>query len=264
MDVFQHNREAWNRESAAGSPWSTPVSDEVIERARGGDWQVILTPTLPVPKTWFGDLRGREVLCLASGGGQQAPVLAAAGAHVESFDLSEEQLAKDRQLAIRHDLPLTCVHGNMVDLGAFPAERFELIFHPASNLFVPDVLPVWRECHRVLKPHGRLLAGMMNPCFYLFDHDDVEAGGAPVARYPLPYQEPDSLSGEARSRWEADQSTAQFSHSLQSQIGGQTAAGFAIIDFYEDAWSVEATPINAFFPPTFATLAVKQPLAIPT
>ena len=135
-----------------------------------------------------------------------------------------------------------------------------MVFHlMPSNLFVPDVLPVWRECQRVLRPNGRLLAGMMNPCFYLFDHDEASAGGPLLVRYPLPYQEPASLSGESLSRWIASQTTAQFSHSLQTQIGGQTAAGFAIIDFYEDRWNVEATPINALFPAAFATLAIKQP-----
>ena len=65
---------------------------------------VILTPKLPVPREWFGDVRGKDILCLASGGGQQVPILAAAGANVVSFDLSDEQLAKDRMVAEREGL----------------------------------------------------------------------------------------------------------------------------------------------------------------
>src|SRR5690349_9128844 len=94
-DPLEHNRRAWNRDSSAGLRWSVPVAADVVERARHGDWSVILTPDTPVPRDWFGDLAGARVLCLASGGGQQAPILAAAGADVVSFDLSDEQLARD-------------------------------------------------------------------------------------------------------------------------------------------------------------------------
>jgi protein-L-isoaspartate O-methyltransferase len=84
------------------------------------------------------------VLCLASGGGQQAPVLAAAGAHVVSFDLSDEQLRKDRDVAERENLLLRCVRGDMADLSALASASFDLIFHPVANVFVPDINVVWR------------------------------------------------------------------------------------------------------------------------
>jgi SAM-dependent methyltransferase len=163
MNIIEYNRKAWNREAVEGSEWSTLVDSRIISAARDGDWSVVLTPTRKVPITWFGDLRGKDVLCLASGGGQQAPVLAAVGARVVSFDLSEEQLRKDREVSERENLPLQCVRGDMSDLNPFRVETFDLIFYPVSNVFVPDVMPVWRECYRVLKPEGRLLAGMMNP-----------------------------------------------------------------------------------------------------
>ncbi len=75
------------------------MSPAEIEAAKAGHWQVILTPTKAVPKDWFGDLRNKEVLGLASGGGQQVPIFAAAGANVTSFDNSAEQLNKDLWVA---------------------------------------------------------------------------------------------------------------------------------------------------------------------
>lgn len=257
MDIVEHNREAWNRESREGSDWSNPAGAEVIRAAREGDWQVILTPTRSVPRSWFGELPGKDVLCLASGGGQQAPVLAAAGANVVSFDLSEEQLRKDFEVAERENLAIRCVRGDMADLSGLPAEGFDLIFHPVSNVFVPDVTVVWRECFRVLRPGGTLLAGFMNPTFFLFDHEEAERSGALVVKYALPYAEPDSLPADLRRRWAESGRAAEFGHSLEDQIGGQVAAGFSITGFYEDTWSDEATPLNRFSPVAMATRAVK-------
>ena len=91
-------------------------------------------------------------MCLASGGGQQGPILAAAGADVTVFDNSPRQLEQDRYVADRDGLHLQTVEGDMRDLSCFPDESFDLIVHPVSNVFVPDVKPVWREAYRVLKP----------------------------------------------------------------------------------------------------------------
>lgn len=256
MDVLAHNREAWNRESEAGSAWSTPVNADVIAAARRDAWSVILTPNRPVPRDWFGVRSDRDLLCLASGGGQQAPVLAAAGARVTSFDLSDEQLAKDQAVAERESLALHCVRGDMADLSVFADASFDVVFHPVSNLFVPDVDVVWRECARVLRPGRRLLAGFMNPAFFLFDHDEATRSGACVVRHRLPYAEPASLAGEALAAWEASGRAAEFGHSLQAQIGGQLAAGFLLAGLYEDDWDDAVTPLNRLMPAAVATLAL--------
>jgi SAM-dependent methyltransferase len=257
MDVVQHNRAAWNRLSRQGDRWCRPVGPDVIAAARRGDWSVILTPTRPVPRPWLGDVRGRDVLCLASGGGQQAPVLAAAGARVTSFDNADAQLAGDRKVADRDGLDLRTVRGDMADLSAFADAAFDLVFHPISNVFVPDPAPVWRECCRVLRRGGRLLAGFMNPWFYLFDHDEAEATGALVVRYRLPYSDRDSLTGEKRAAFLRDGYPYEFGHSLQAQLGGQTAAGLLIADFYEDTMEEETTPLVQYASPYLATLALK-------
>ncbi len=262
MDHLEHNRSAWNRDAAAGRRWSVPVDSDTIAWARRGVWQVILTPDQPVPADWFGSLSGAHVLCLASSGGQQAPILAAAGAEVVSFDLSDEQLARDSEVALRDGLSLRTVRGDMADLSAFADARFDLIFHPVSNVFVPDLAPVWRECHRVLRHGGVLLAGFMNPAFFLFDHDEAERIGELVARYRLPYRELGDaadiaqLSAERKARLESGDAF-EFSHSLQAQIGDLLAAGFHLTALYEDHWQGVATPLNALMPTSIAMRAVK-------
>ncbi len=258
VDVFEHNRRAWNRQSTSGEcRWSEPVAPTVTRAAARGDWSLILTPTRAVPRDWFGDVRGARVLCLASGGGQQAPVLAAAGARVTSFDASEEQLAKDTLVAERDGLALATVRGDMADLSCFAAGAFDLIFHPVSNVFARDVVSVWQECHRVLSPGGRLLSGFMNPDFFLFDHDAIEQGAALEAKFPLPFSDIEDLPAGQREARIAAGEPMEFSHSLDTQIGGQLAAGFVIAGFYEDRWDDQATPLNALMPTSMATLAIR-------
>lgn len=258
MNVLAHNRAAWNQESLEGSRWTTPVEAEIISRARRGDWSLILTPMKPVPKDWLGELQGKDVLCLASGGGQQAPVLAAIGARVVSFDLSEEQLLKDRLVAERDGLELECVRGDMADLSQFEDECFDLIFHPTSNVFVPDVEVVWRECYRVLRPGGRLLSGFLNPSFFLFDHAEAGLSGSLVAQFRLPYSDVEQLGESEKRKEEIVQGAAfEFGHSLELQIGGQLKVGFLLGGLYEDWWEEAATPLNRLSPTTVATLALK-------
>ena len=172
MDIRTHNRVAWDKQVESGNQWTLPVSAEVIEAARQGNWDVLLTPSKPVPQEWFPPVVGADVLCLASGGGQQGPVLAAAGANVTVFDNSPKQLEQDRSVAERESLVIKTVEGDMADLSMFADGSFDLIIHPVSNIFVPDVNPVWAEAFRVLRPGGALLSGFMNPALFLFDHDE--------------------------------------------------------------------------------------------
>lgn len=259
MDVTQHNRGAWNRHAKNGSEWSVPVSAEEVARARKGDWKVILTPNKAVPAEWFGDIAGKDVLGLASGGGQQVPLFAAAGARVTSFDNSDEQLARDKLVTEREGLEVRIVQGDMADLSVFADASFDLIFHPVANVFTPDLNPVWRECARVLRPGGRLLAGYMNPAFFWFDHDECEKTGELVVKYPLPYSDLTSLSAERLAQHLKEGNILEFGHSLDDQIGVQLRAGMVVTDMFEDDWSDEATPLNKFGPIYIATLARKKP-----
>src|SRR5579863_3603199 len=180
MDVRAHNRFAWNHNVEKENPWTIPVTSEVVEQARGGRFALFLTPTKPVPMNWFPDLREARTLCLASGGGQQGPLLAVAGAFVTVFDNSPRQLSQDRLVAERDGLTIETIEGDMADLSAIGNDSFDLIAHLRSNCFVPDVRPVWRECFRVLRPGGILMAGFGNPLRYLFDDERSENGNLTV------------------------------------------------------------------------------------
>lgn len=256
--VLQMNQRGWDRLVGEANVWTRPVSSEQIDRARSGDWSVVLTPNRPVPREWFGEVAGREILCLASGGGQQGPILAAAGAHVTVFDASPRQLAQDEMVAKRDKLDLKTSKGFMHDLSEFSDRVFDLIFHPASNCFAPEIEPVWKECFRVLRQGGALLSGFMNPDVYIFDVEAEERGEL-IVRHPLPHSEIKDLPDhELRRRIEREE-VVEFSHSLEGQIGGQLKAGFVLTDMFEDRdYGSPTTGRSRFMPALFATRAVKM------
>lgn len=261
-DVLRYNRDAWDREVGRTNRWTVPVSAEAIAAARRGEWEVVLTPQRAVPRSWFGDLAKAEVLCLASGGGQQAPIFAAAGARVTLLDASPAQLGQDRTVAEREGLTIRTELGDMADLSRFPDGSFDLVFHPCSNCFVPDVRPVWREVARVLRPGGALLAGFCDPLVFSLDDELVEASKKPGAprrlelRHAIPYSDLTSLTDAERARYTDNGEPLVFGHTLEHQIGGQLEAGLLLTAFYDDR-HVPGEPLNQIIPGYHATRAVK-------
>ncbi len=253
-DVLKHNRDAWTRESEKGNKWTVPVSSETTAKAKTGGWQLLLMPGIPVPREWFGPVKGKDILCLASGGGQQGPVLAAAGARVTVLDNCPAQLEKDIYVAQRDSLTLEIELGDMRDLSRFADNSFDIIFHPVSNCFTDNVDAVWKECFRVLRPRGRLLAGFANPVIYIFDQDKWDSEGKLEVRNKIPYSDVAQLPRAELERKIRDRETLEYGHSLDTQIGGQLKAGFVICGFYEDrAADILDTYISTFI----ATLAAK-------
>lgn len=253
-EILAYNSRAWDKAVERQSEWTLPVAPEVIAAARRGEWQIVLTPTKSVPSHWFPGLAGLDLLCLAGGGGQQGPILAAAGVTVTIFDNSPQQLAQDRLVATREALDITIVQGDMADLRVFADASFDLIVHPCSNLFVPDIQPVWREAFRVLRQGGILMSGFNNPTSFIFDQALADEDVLQVW-HKLPYSDLTSLSAAERQLYIDDEQPLEFGHTLEEQIGGQIAAGFVLIGFYEDTWP--GTALAEFMATFMVTRAIK-------
>lgn len=256
-DFLSVNQKAWDKQAESQQAWSTPVDSQTIRDAKQGNWQVHLTPS-PVSKAWLGDIKAKKILCLASAGGQQAPVLAAAGAHVTVFDLSIKQLEQDKMVAQRDNLILETVQGDMRSLSMFGNEQFDMIFHPISNLYIPDVNPVWQECYRVLKSNGKLLSSFFNPVVFIGDRDkQYDEQGIIKPAYTMPFSELNALSETQIAQKREKQEAFVFGHSLTDLIGGQIKAGFQIAGFEED-WQPHPRFVVDHYLPTFlSTLAIK-------
>jgi len=253
MKYIEENGKIWDERSLNNDTWSIPVTSEMVNLAREGRWSIVLTPTKPVPASWFPDkLEDKKILCLASGGGQQGPILAAAGADVTVLDNSLQQLEKDNFVAQRDHLKIKTVQGNMQDLSMFENESFDCIVHPWSNGYIDDVLPVWRECARVLKKNGLLLAGFGNPIEYIFNAAKLEKGILDVTN-TIPYADIEHMD-DPEIRGIVESGGYLWSHTLEEQIQGQIDAGFAIIGFYED---IGGTALDQYINSSIATKAIK-------
>ncbi|MDQ1857045.1 class I SAM-dependent methyltransferase [Chryseobacterium sp. WLY505] len=257
FNFLQHNEAAWNKQALAQNEWSKAVSSELINDAKGGKWDVHLTPK-PMNKEWLGEVKGKKILCLASAGGQQAPVLAAAGASVVVFDIAREQLKQDEKVAERDGLSLKTVQGDMRDLSVFEDETFDIVFHPISNHYVEDVNPVWREAYRVLKKGGVLLASFFNPVVFVADRNpqDIKEGII-RPKYTLPYADIKDLDQTQINKKLENNEALVFGHTLADLIGGQLKAGFMIADFTEEMQPNPRFLIDQYLPTFIATKAVK-------
>jgi len=227
MDDYQSiNAKIINNWVKSGWEWSIPIDHETFLNALNGKWSVLLTPNIPVPKKWFGEIKDKQFLGLASGGGQQMPIFTALGAYCTSFDISQEQLNHDLFVATREGITINTVCGDMTQPLPFPDDHFDLIFHPVSNCYVDDVIPIWKECYRVLKKGGVLLAGFDNGIPYVLNDED----GSLLA--PLPYN---PLKNQDYFKEAVNEDFGiQFSHTIEEQIGGQLQAGFTLTDIYQD------------------------------
>lgn len=217
--AHRHNQSAWDRMARGGHRFAKPAKDADFQDPLGtvDRWG------------WLGgNIVGQRVLCLGAGGGRQGPLYAAAGGLVTVVDISGAQLEIDRQVASQRNLQLRTVETSMDDLSMLAAADFDLVIHPVSTCYVPDVRPVFAEVARVLCEGG----------LYISQHKTPTSLQAEVTRsgdgYLLtePYYREGPLP-EVRGSRHREEGTLEYLHRWEELIGGICRAGMVIEDLVE-------------------------------
>ena len=152
-------------------------------------------------------------------------------------------------MAKREKYEINTVRADITKPLPFEDETLDLIFHPVSNCYIEDVVPVWKECYRVLKKGGILLAGVDNSINYIFNNEETKL------TYKLPFNplnDKQLYEDSIKNDW-----GIQFSHTIEEQVGGQLQAGFVLTDIYQDTNGTGR--LHEFNVPSFyATRAIKK------
>jgi SAM-dependent methyltransferase len=227
-DAARYNRDRWEDLARAGVTFSRPWLDLDPEVARARlDTEGML-----------GDVTGKDVLCLASGGGQQSVAFALLGARVTVLDLSPTQLARDRETAARYDVTVRLVEADMRDLSALAGDSFDLVWHAHALSFVPDVARVFDEVTRVLKAAGRYRLHWTNPFVHgIWDEPWTAAGYGLRHRYvdgaEVPLTDPEWNVRKPDGAVERVRGPREWRHGLGAVVNGLIARGFQIDGLWE-------------------------------
>lgn len=228
----KHNRGAWDRMARGGHRFAQPAQEEEFKN-----------PLKTIDRWgWLGEsIYGQRVLCLASGGGRQGPLYAAAGAIVTVVDISGAQLEIDRKVAADRGLQLKTVEASMDDLSMFAPADFDIVIHPVSTCYVPDVAPVFREVAKVLCSGG----------LYISQHKTPTSLQAKIKRSEQGYEltEPYYRNGplpEVKGSRHREEGTLEYLHRWDQLVGGICQAGMVIEDLVEPIHAKKDAEPNSF------------------
>ncbi|HWS86579.1 MAG TPA: class I SAM-dependent methyltransferase [Pyrinomonadaceae bacterium] len=226
-DVAEYNRARWRALAEGGALYTRPMLDLDAESARA----------FVDPRGWLGELEGRRVLCLAGGGGRESACFALLGAAVTVFDLSPEQLERDRAAAAHYGTRVETVQGDMRDLSALYGSGFEVVPHSYSLNFVPDAGAVFREVARVTHTGGLYRVMCANPFVMGATPRDWDGRGYTLS---TPYEVGAVVLG-ADEEWvyeddprEPAPPAREYRHGLGALVGGLADAGFRLLRASED------------------------------
>jgi SAM-dependent methyltransferase len=236
--ILSINRKVYDAMAEADNPLCRPAKDEELAN-----------PLATVDAAgWLGDsIAGRNLLCLAAGGGRQSSLYAAAGAVVTVIDLSGAMLELDRRVAFERGYPVRLFETSMDDLSMLRDGEFDIVIHPVSTCYLPRIQGVFAEVARVTRPGGIYVSQHKQPTSLQTSVDPSPEGGYELKhRYyrdtPVPPIESDSVAGR-RLR---ESGAVEFLHRWESLVGGICRAGFVIEDLSEPMHAKRDAPPGSF------------------
>ena len=169
-EIARANRQMWEAEVTKGCGFTTPWLDldiSLLRRYARGEIDSLPEPLTSLSPSWvLADVEDKDVLCLASGGGQQSAVFGLLRAKVTVADLAAGQLAGDRQAASRYGYRVDVLQADMRNLSCIRDESFDLVYQADSFAYIPDVRQVYCEVGRVLKTGGLYRAKHSQPAVH--------------------------------------------------------------------------------------------------
>jgi SAM-dependent methyltransferase len=239
-DILRIVEQHWDREVERGCGYTVPALElmpEMVTTFAAGRIETLpgIEDTME-PRSFLAGARGRDVLCLASGGGQQSAVFALLGARVTSLDLSEGQLRGDRTAAAHYGYQVRTVKGDACDLSRFPDAFFDLVYQAPGLSWVPDVRAVYGGVYRVLRPGGLYRVAVANPAVHTVDFEGGGAGWDGVGYRIVDRYEGGPVLRNAAGVENMDEGepTGDHRHLFRDSVGGLTEAGFVLRYFAED------------------------------
>ncbi len=232
-DDHWHNRAAWDR--------LAKKQDRLAKPARDVDFADPLK-SVDGPGWLGGNINGKRVLCLAAGGGRQGPIYAAAGAIVTVVDISPAMLELDRVVAAERNIQLRTVEASMDNLSSLSDDSFDIVIHPVSTCYVPDVVPVYLEVARVLCAGGIYISQHKQPTS-LQTTLDAQAGGFQIVH---PYYKKDPLPPSEKPNLIREEGTLEYVHRWEELLGAMCRAGLAIEDMTEPMHAKPDAEANSF------------------
>ena len=166
-EILRINRRVYDAMADAKQPLCRPATEEELAN-----------PLATVDASgWLGSsIAGKNVLCLAAGGGRQSSLYAAAGASVTVVDLSGAMLELDRRVAAERGYPLRLLETSMEDLSMLRDGEFDIVIQPVSSCYVPRIQPVFAEVARVTRPGGLYISQHKQPTSLQTSLDPNAAG----------------------------------------------------------------------------------------
>lgn len=218
------NRRVYDAMAAAGDPLCRPATDEELSR-----------PLAVVDQAgWLGgSIAGKQVLCLAAGGGRQSSLYAAAGAQVTVVDLSGAMLELDRQTAAERGFRLRLIQTTMEDLSALRDGEFDIVIQPVSTCYVPSVAPVFAEVARVTRPGGIYISQHKQPVSLQTGYNRGGQGYPLLHRYYRDEPVPPPQSNASSVKRLRERGAVEYLHRWEQLIGMMCRSGFVIEDLIE-------------------------------
>lgn len=232
------NQRCYDSLVAAEAPLCRPASDAELADPLG---------TLD-PIGWLGgNVKGKRLLCLAAGGGRQSALYSAAGAVVTVVDISPAMLELDRQVARRRGLSPRLIQASMDRLDMLADGSFEIVVHPVSSCYVPDVTRVFREVARVLVPGGLYISQHKSPISLQVSHSrDVSSHYRIEHEYYRDTAIPPVTKPSSATKRLREPGAVEYLHRYEQIIGGICRSGMVIEDFIEPLHVDRDAPADSF------------------